>query len=142
MSTGAPRIENLIAAVFDTHVWVWSAAGDPTAEKLRSFSGIAVVSAISQWEVAMLAMKGRLVLKPDEETWFSVNLAPPVSIAPLTPEICLTSSRLADFHGDPVDRIIVATAMTMGIPLVTADEKISRWNESHRLLQVVGLCGG
>ena len=139
MSTGTPKIENLIAAVFDTHVWVWSAAGDARAGKLRAFSGTAVVSAISQWEVSMLAMKGRLVLKPDEETWFSANLAPPVSLAPLSAEISLTSCRLPDFHGDPADRIIVATAMTMGIPLITADEKIIGWNEIHRVIQVVEL---
>jgi PIN domain nuclease of toxin-antitoxin system len=134
-----PKIENLIAAVFDTHVWVWSAAGDPRAEKLRSFSGTAVISAISQWEVSMLAMKGRLSLKPDEETWFSKNLASPVSLAPLTAEICLTSCRLTDFHGDPADRIIVATAITMGIPLITADQEIIRWNDQKKMIQVIGL---
>ena len=116
-----PKIENLIAAVFDTHVWVWSAAGDPRAEKLRDFSGTAIVSAISQWEVSMLAMKGRLSLMPDEESWFSANLESPVSLVPLTAEISLTSCRLPDFHGDPADRIIVATAITLGIPLITAD---------------------
>lgn len=139
MNAGTPKIENLIAAVFDTHVWVWAAAGDARAEKLRKFSGTAVVSAISQWEVSMLAMKGRLTLHPDEESWFSSNLAPPVSLAPLSAEICLTSCRLPDFHGDPADRIIVATAMTMGIPLITADEGILRWNERHRLMQVIAL---
>ena len=60
-----------MAAVFDTHVWVWSAAGDPRAERIRDFSGTAIVSAISQWEVSMLAMKGWLTLIPDEESWFS-----------------------------------------------------------------------
>ncbi len=133
------KIENLIAAVFDTHIWVWSAAGDPRAEILRSFSGTAIVSAISQWEVSMLAMKGRLTLLPDEESWFSSNLEPPVSLAPLTAEISLASCRLPDFHGDPADRIIVATAITLGIPLITADEKIIRWNEEKRMLQVIGL---
>ena len=139
MSTGTPKIENMIAAVFDTHVWVWSAAADARAEKLRKFSGTAVVSAISQWEVSMLAMKGRLTLHPDEKSWFSSNLAPPVSLAPLSAEICLTSCRLLDFHGDHADRIIVATAVTMGIPLITADEKILRWNETHHALQVIAL---
>lgn len=132
-----PKIENLIAAVLDTHVWVWSAAGDARAEKLRDFSGKAVVSAISQWEVSMLAMKGRLALKPDEESWFSSNLSSPVSLAPLTAEICLTSCRLPEFHGDPADRIIVATAITLGIPLITADEDIIRWNDARRVLQVL-----
>ena len=134
-----PKIENLIAAVFDTHVWVWSAAGDPRAEKLRGFAGTAMVSAISQWEVSMLAMKGRLSLKPDEQSWFSANLEPPVSLAPLTAEISMASCRLADFHGDPADRIIVATALTLGLPLITADEKILQWNEAQRVLQVIGL---
>lgn len=134
-----PKIENLIAAVFDTHVWVWAAAGDPRAEKLRDFSGAAIISAISQWEVSMLAMKGRLSLLPDEESWFSANLESPVSLAPLTAEISRASCRLPDFHGDPADRIIVATAITLGIPLITADEKIIRWNETQRMLQVIGL---
>ena len=93
------KIDNLIAAVFDTHVWVWSAAGDPRAEKLRNFADTAIISAISQWEVTMLAMKGLLSLKPDEVTWFSANLAPPVSLVPLTSEISLTSCRLPNFHG-------------------------------------------
>ncbi|MEO8617354.1 MAG: type II toxin-antitoxin system VapC family toxin [Luteolibacter sp.] len=133
------KIENLIAAVFDTHVWVWSAAGDPRAEKLRDFSGTAIISAISQWEVSMLAMKGRLSLMPDEASWFTANLEPPVLLAPLTAEISLTGCRLPDFHGDPADRIIVATAITLGIPLITANEKIIHWNETQRALQIIEL---
>ncbi len=133
------KIENLVAAVFDTHVWIWSAAGDPRAEKIQGFSGIAIISAISQWEVSMLAMKGRLSLRPDEPSWFSANLDAPVSLAPLTAEISTASCRLPDFHGDPADRIIVATAITLGLPLITADENIIRWNETHQLAQVIGL---
>ena len=133
------KIENLIAAVFDTHVWVWCAAGDLRADKILGFSGTAIISAISQWEVSMLAMKGRLSLMPDEDSWFSANLEPPVSLAPLTAEISTASCRLPDFHDDPADRIIVATAITLGLPLITADEKIIRWNEIHRLVQVIGL---
>lgn len=132
-----PKIESLVAAVFDTHAWVWASAGDPRARKLEDFSGAVVVSAISLWEVSMLSMKGRLQLKPDDTTWFSENLEPPVTLSPLTPEICIASSSLPEFHGDPADRIIVATAMTLGIPLITADEKIISWNEKQRLLQVI-----
>ena len=134
-----PKIENLVAAVFDTHVWVWAAAGDERAKKLQQFSGTAIISAISQWEVSMLSMKGRLNLLPDEESWFSENLEPPVSLTPLTAEISITSCRLPDFHGDPADRIIVATALVLGIPLITADEKIIRWNEGQNLIQVIAL---
>ena len=133
------KVENLVAAVFDTHVWVWAAAGDARAATIRDFSGTAFVSAISQWEVSMLAMKGRLRLLPDEETWFSENLEQPVSLAPLTSAIAMASCRLEDFHGDPADRIIVATAITLGIPLFTADDAIIRWGEATGLVQVVRL---
>jgi PIN domain nuclease of toxin-antitoxin system len=133
------KIENLVAAVLDTHVWVWAAAGDPRAGKLGDFAGTAVVSAISQWEVAMLAMKGRLELMPDADAWFAANLEPPVVLAPLTAEVSLASCRLKDFHGDPADRIIVATAIVSGIPLITADERIIRWSECRTELRVVPL---
>lgn len=133
------KIENLVAAVLDTHVWVWAAAGDARADSIRGFSGIAMISAISMWEVSMLVMKGRLELLPDEESWFVANLRSPVNLAPITPEISTASCRLPDFHGDPADRIIVATAMVLGLPLVTADEKIIRWNETRQVLQIIAL---
>jgi PIN domain nuclease of toxin-antitoxin system len=47
------------------------------------------------------------------------------------------SRQLPDFHGDPADRIIVATAITLGIPLITADKMIIRWNGEKGLLQVI-----
>ena len=132
-----PKIENLVAAVFDTHVWVWSAAGDERASGIKNFSGTAYLSAISLWEVSMLEMKGRLRLEPNAEEWLLVNLEPPISVAALTAEISIRSCQLENFHGDPADRIIVATAMTLGIPLITADSKIVRWNEQVDLLQVI-----
>lgn len=134
-----PKIENLVAAVLDTHVWLWAAAGDPRANEMAAFSGAAIVSAISLWEISMLSMKGRLKLLPDEEAWFCANLEPPVSLAPLTAEISMASCRLNDFHGDPADRIIVATALVLGIPLITADEKIIHWNEDQKLIQVIAI---
>ncbi len=87
----------------------------------------------------ILALKGRVELKPDAETWFAANLEPPVILAPLTAEISLASCRLEDFHRDPADRIIVATAITSGIPLIIADERIIRWSANRRDLQVVPL---
>jgi PIN domain nuclease of toxin-antitoxin system len=87
----------------------------------------------------MLAAKGRLTLRPDPASWLAANLAPPVSLAALSAEVALASASLPGFHGDPADRIVVATALTMGIPLITADERIVRWNRHHGLLRVVEL---
>ena len=133
------RPEDLVAAVFDTHAWVWMASGSSKANPLRAFSGTAYISAISLWEVAMLATKGRLALMPDTESWMLENLAPPATLASLTPAVALESCALEDFHGDPADRIIVATATTMGIPLITADEKIIAWNDKHGKIGILAL---
>lgn len=132
-----PKLENLVAAVFDTHVWVWACAGDPRAEALRHFKGTPIISAISVWEVAMLANKGRLHLSPTIEQWITANLAPPVALEPISPGISIESCRLPGFHGDPADRLIVATAMETGLPLITADRQMIEWNERHQLLQLL-----
>lgn len=117
--------EQISAAVLDTHAWVWMSAGAPEAHKAATFRGRSIVSAISVWEVAMLVQKGRLDLAPDVDTWISANLKRPVELEPLSPAICIASSRLLEFHGDPADRLIVATAMTLGLPLMTVDKKLS-----------------
>ena len=117
--------EQISAAVLDTHAWVWMSAGAPEAHKAATFRGRSIVSAISLWEVAMLVQKGRLDLAPDVDTWISANLKRPVELEPLSPAICIASSRLSEFHGDPADRLIVATAMTLGLPLMTVDKKLS-----------------
>jgi PIN domain nuclease of toxin-antitoxin system len=55
---------------------------------------------------------------------------PGVQIIELTPEIATESTRLpGEFHRDPADQIIVATARVMKCKLVTSDEKIL--NYSH-----------
>lgn len=132
-----PKIEQLRAAVLDTHIWVWLSSGDPKAKAFAGFRGQPIVSAISLWEVSMLAAKGRLELKPDAQTWIETNLQDPVELEPMTPEICVQSCALDDFHGDPADRIIVATALTLGTPLLTLDREIIRWSKEHPGLVVL-----
>ena len=130
-------LEKTSAAVFDTHIWLRASAGDPQLGELRNFRGTAIVPAISVWEVAMLASKGRVELKPDVDRWIRENLQSPVRLEPLHPEISLESCRLENFHGDPADRLIVATALVLGVPLITADRQIIGWNERHARMQII-----
>lgn len=132
-------LEQIAAAVLDTHAWVWMSAGAPEASKTANFRGRCIVSAISVWEVAMLDQKGRLDLTPDVDTWVTASLQRPVELEPISPAICIASSRLTEFHGDPADRLIVATAMTLGLPLMTADKKIIEWNKAHSAIQILNL---
>jgi PIN domain nuclease of toxin-antitoxin system len=84
------------------------------------------VSAISCWEIAKLVENRRLELPVSLEKWFEQALSyPGVRILELTPEISIESTRLpGDFHRDPADQIIVATARVHNCPLVTSDERI------------------
>lgn len=84
------------------------------------------ISAISCWEVAKLVERGRLNLPCPIDEWFTQALAyPGMQLLELTPKICVESTQLpGDFHRDPADQIIVATARVYGCPLVTMDSKI------------------
>ena len=131
--------ERAPALVLDTHVWIWMAAGDERAGKLKEYAGRLLLPAISVWETSMLAAKGRLKLLPDLESWVGRNLESPVEMEPLSAEISVRSSRLDDFHGDPADRLIVATALVLQMPLVTADRQIQKWNQKFSSLQLMAL---
>nr|WP_281352535.1 type II toxin-antitoxin system VapC family toxin [Phytoactinopolyspora alkaliphila] len=114
----------------DTHVLVWMLAGDSrlpadVRQKIEnaSYAAGANVSSISLWEIAMLVAKDRLQLTSDVGAWVERVVAQPgLTVVPLAPEIAVASTRLpGDIHRDPADRIIVATARTLGATLVTAD---------------------
>jgi PIN domain nuclease of toxin-antitoxin system len=130
------KISQLKAAVWDTHAWVWAAAGDTKAGALKDFQGIAYLSAISVWEVSMLVAKGRLELRPDVRGWIKKNLHPPIHLEAIDPETAILSTELSDLHGDPADRLIVATAIVSGLPLISADDPIVQWAKKTRRLDI------
>ena len=120
--------------VIDTHVLVWwvGATGDLSAKSRRSIErtldgqGEVIVSSISAWEVAMLVQKGRLLLSMEVERRLEEAAAiDGVRFHPVDNEVAVKSASLpGEFHKDPADRMIVATARKLAVPLVTANEKI------------------
>jgi PIN domain nuclease of toxin-antitoxin system len=84
------------------------------------------VSAITPWEIALLASKKRIDLHRDPLEWVNAALSlPGVHLVPLEPEIAVASTRLPfEMHPDPADRILVATARHLGATLVTADHEL------------------
>jgi PIN domain nuclease of toxin-antitoxin system len=119
--------------ILDTHVLVWLRFGDDklgarTRDSLKRawLSGDVAVSAVSFWEVAMLHEKGRLTLLQDIGSWRQALLQDGIVEIPVDGEIGIRATGLVDFHADPADRLIVATALG-GHQLVTADERILDW---------------
>jgi len=121
--------------VLDTHIWVWWVHGDPRLSQAHASlleqhepTGLGV-SAISCWEVAKLAEKGRLKLPRPIDEWMRLALGyPGLTLLPLEPEIAIESTRLpGSFQNDPADQIIVATARIHRCPIVTVDDRISAY---------------
>jgi PIN domain nuclease of toxin-antitoxin system len=116
--------------VIDTHVLIWALDDDdrlgPKARTMIDESKTILISAISIWEIALLVKKSRLVLKKDVAGWVKQALAlPSLQLAPLDPAIALDSVDLpGEFHNDPADRIIIATARHHNAPLLTIDRAI------------------
>jgi PIN domain nuclease of toxin-antitoxin system len=121
------------APVLDTHIWIWWIRGSsdlPLRERDALDSLPAdnrpTISAISLWEFGNLVAQGRLEIEGSVEDWLEIAAAPTtVNVQPITPRIIAEMNRLPDsFHRDPADRLIVATARALGLPLATKDRKI------------------
>jgi len=90
---------------------------------------------MSVWELGMLESKGRIQLGISCTQWVEKALAQPgVALAPLTPAIAIESSNLpGSFHGDPADRIIVATARALKARLLTSDKNIRAYARQRHI---------
>ena len=126
--------------LFDTHTLLWLRAGDPRlgpvarAEIQQAWEDDDLaLSAISLWEIAMLRDKARIRYPDEVALWRREQLGQGVVEIPVDGEIEIRAATIVDFHADPADRIIVATALG-GHRLVTGDERILAWSGDLDLL--------
>lgn len=116
--------------LLDTHVFVWWAAqrGKLSKKALRVLTTDQQprLSDISLWEIAMLVSRGRLKFDRDVDVWLETALEETrIEIVAIDSAIAYRSTRIgAQFHGDPADQLIAATAIERRIALVTADENL------------------
>jgi PIN domain nuclease of toxin-antitoxin system len=122
-----------MTVLLDTHALIWYASDSPklsTSAKDQIIAAESVfVCAISAWEIGMLVEKERLALSIDVEEWIKLAYQlTKVKWISLTPEIAVLAARLpGEFHGDPADRLICATALAKNVILITADKKIQSY---------------
>jgi len=116
--------------VLDTHVWIWLASA-PNELSVRAKKEIKNakdlgIAAISVWEFSMLLSKGRINSDRDPLEWVEQSVKEfGIEILPLTPAIAVRAANLGEsFHGDPADRLIVATCIVNGAKLLSKDKKI------------------
>ena len=85
------------------------------------------VSAVSFWEVALLAGRKRVILAYPSVEWRQNVLSLGIRELPVTGDVGVRAAELDGLPGDPADRIIAATAMARGASLITADASILAW---------------
>jgi len=118
--------------LLDTHTWIWAHSAtkllsDNVKKRIKiTQTDQRAIASISIWEFAMMVAKGRINVKIDAKRWLNDAISNSgLRVIDLTPEIAIESCNLpGKFHKDPADRIIVATARTQNLTLLTKDRKI------------------
>jgi len=118
----------MIQYLLDTNAWINlretpARISENVREVLTAETQFAI-SPMSFVEIAQKTSKGKLILMEPLETWITRSMGSILTLLPITPEIALEAYRLPDFHDDPADRIITATARLHGLILVTSDKKL------------------
>jgi PIN domain nuclease of toxin-antitoxin system len=129
------------ALLLDTHVALWLDSGDdrlrpPTRILIDTCwrnSGTIFLSAITVWEIALLVDGSRIELDVPLNVWVERFLARPgIDAAPLSPRAAERAYQIHHFaHRDPADRLLITTAIELGCPLVTYDDRIARFGQRH-----------
>ena len=116
--------------LLDTHAAIWAAEADPQLGQnaksalLSATPGEVVISDITLLEISMLVKKGRIQTQISTTEYLKrlQSLYPPIR---MTPEIATLAMDLPLPHGDPFDRIIVATVSQRQLTLITRDLHIT-----------------
>ncbi len=114
-------------------IWLGMGGGDLSAAARRRIEAARALfySSISAWELARLAKEGKIELGVGVDKFLSdlVEQYGLLSI-PVTDDIATASAQLSDFHKDPADRIIIATALRRNLPVVTGDGRFPQYGVS------------
>jgi PIN domain nuclease of toxin-antitoxin system len=118
--------------ILDTCALLWLASGDKKLSRatLKEINAAAVVyvSAISGFEIAIKAARGKLKLPHPPQEWFEkVVEHHGLAVLPLDLNICITAALLPPIHNDPCDRFIIAAAKLHDLTVVTGDEQFEKY---------------
>lgn len=122
--------------ILDTHALIWFVDNPKLlSEKARKEINKAYdlkkiyISQISYWEISMLVLKERLAFKTRLRDWLNtIENLPQCTSINITPSIASINIGLPPgFHGDPADRIIVATAIDLDMSIVTKDKRLRQY---------------
>ncbi|NBC33066.1 MAG: PIN domain-containing protein [Alphaproteobacteria bacterium] len=125
----------MIPVLLDTQALIWLANEDPQLRPISYQLSVLAwrnsglyVSAISFWECALAARRGRVRLHCPVHDWRDALLSRGLKEIPVDGRIGISADGLTNLHRDPADRIIVATSLILGACLITSDAEILKWS--------------
>ena len=126
--------------IIDTHVWIWLVS-DPEKLSKKAISAIEYsktigICPISCWEISTKVTNGKLSLDRNIDVWVQQALARPrIKLIAISSEIAVLAGKLGNMglHGDPADRLIVATAIHHGADLISKDRAIRLFPKVHSI---------
>ena len=123
--------------LLDTHIVLWLSSGDKRLGKTTrrtivtawKAGGRMLLRSVSVWEIAMLVEKGSIELDLPVDEWVERFLGRPgLEAVALDHAAAARAYRLHHLeHRDPADRLLIASAIGLGCPLVTHDDRIRRF---------------
>lgn len=133
-----------MTVLLDTHALLWWQAGgdrlsSAAAEAIRDAERI-LISPLSCWEITTLERQGKIGLDRDPLTWVQALFRTPgIQTADLSPTAAAWAGSIdsSRFPGDPIDRMLYATAMDLRVPLVSKDERLTAFARLEGTVHVV-----
>ena len=125
--------------ILDTHVWIWWVNQDDKLpislyERITNARRVAI-SAVSVYELIQAVRRNRLSLSIECNAWlYMATIEADIDIIPVDSRISQIAANLPLFHGDPLDRFIIATALANTNPLISLDGKFAGYPDLAELL--------
>lgn len=124
--------------LIDSHALIW-AVDEPSqlspvaSAALQDPANDRLLSAATVWEIAIKVGLKKLVLVSPFRQWMNQAIGDlALLMLPITVEYADVQAGLPNHHRDPFDRLIIAQALTEGIPVVSSDPAfdaygVNRW---------------
>jgi PIN domain nuclease of toxin-antitoxin system len=122
--------------LLDTHVGIWFFNGNEALSKtansiIRNLSNDVYISMTSTWELAIQISIGKLDFAGKAAGFIRLAEENEITLLPIKTSHLTVLETLPVIHRDPFDRLLVATAISEQMTLITADANIVRYGVSH-----------
>jgi PIN domain nuclease of toxin-antitoxin system len=127
--------------VVDTHIVIWDQL-DPSRLSAKAKKAITsaddghqiIICEISLWEISILMKKKRLIIDmPFLDFIQNLLHSRNYMLQGINPEIAMLATAIEMDTKDPADRLIAATSIHLGVPLITSDQMI-RSNQNLKII--------